>query len=325
MKKCMLIIGASGQDGFYMTKLGLKNGYYVVCTVRNIAAAQANFKGFSRERLELVELDILQLPQVRKILEKYQPIEIYNFAAYTSGRGMYDNVVRQSEVNGLWVATLLETIKSYSPNSRLCQASSREVFGSSCESPQNEDTKVNPRSPYGAAKSFADQMIKIYRDHYGIFACSAILYNHESPRRRVEFVSRKITSTAARIKLGLAHELALGDIDTVRDWGHASDYVYAMWLMLQASEPNNYVIASGERRTVREMGEVAFGYLNLEFNDFVSFDKAGSRPKESSELVGNSEKIIASLGWERIFTFSDLVFEMVDADMSSLGSKEIHF
>jgi GDPmannose 4,6-dehydratase len=218
-------------------------------------------------------------------------------------------------VNGLGVARILEAIRLVDKNIKLCQASSSEIFGDAVECPQTEETKFSPRSPYGAAKVYADSMIKIYRQKYGIFACSAILYNHESPRRGSGFVTRKITQEAVKIKLGLVNELYLGNLDSFRDWGFADDYVNAMYLMMQHSFADDYIIATGELHSVREFCEYAFSYLGLNYLDYVKIDPEFFRPSESVQLTGNSFKARKVLGWEPTIEFKDLVQMIVDKDL----------
>jgi GDPmannose 4,6-dehydratase len=258
------------------------------------------------------------LSGMKEVLSCLRPSEIYNFAAHSTGSGMYDDPLDMSDVNGIAVTRILEAIRAVDPKIRLCQASSREIFGEALQSPQTEATPPNPRSPYGAAKLYADCMIRIYRHRYGLQACSAILFNHESPRRSRQFVTRKITHEAARIKLGLAHELHLGNLDTQRDWGFAGDYVRAMWLMLQQDKADDYVIATGEVHTVREFCDVAFGRLGLDYRNHVREDVASYRPSEPAPLVGSSVKARRDLGWEPKVSFRELVHMMVDADLRNL-------
>ncbi len=232
---------------------------------------------------------------------------------------MFDDPVNIGEINGLAVTRILEAIRVVDPKIRFCQASSREIFGEAAESPQTENTAHFPRSPYGAAKLYADSMVRIYRQHYGVFACSAILFNHESPRRGLGFVTRKITSEAAKIKIGLATELHLGNLDTLRDWGFAGDYVYAMWLMLQQPGPDDYVLATGVTHSVRDFCECAFGYLGLDYRDHVKVDSSNYRPSEPVLLVGNAEKAKQVLNWEPKVGFREMVDMMVEADLQILS------
>lgn len=318
-----LITGIAGQDGSYLAEFMLHRGYRVVGLVRNISRASTLLPVGLQDRVELVECDMLNQQSMAEILSHYQPSELYNFAAYSSGVGMYNDPVGIGEINGFAVARILEAIREVDSKIRFCQASSREIFGVASESPQTEHTVVNPRSPYGAAKLYADNMIRIYRQHYGLFACSAILFNHESPRRGLAFVTRKITRTAAKIKLGLASELKLGNLDARRDWGFAGEYVRAMWLMLQQPLPEDYVIASGEAHSVRDFCQVAFEHLGLDYLDYVQKDATAYRPEEPVELVGNSEKARTKLGWTPEVKFRELVGWMVDADIELLYKEKL--
>ncbi len=313
-----LITGLTGQDGLYLTELMLERGFRVVGAVRNKAQASLSLPKVLLNRVELVEWDMLDMQKIIDVLSHYQPNEIYNFAAYSSGAGMYDDPVGMGEINGVAVTSMLEAIHKVDAKIRFCQASSREIFGEALESPQTEATPTNPRSPYGAAKVYADSMIRIYRQRYGLFACSAILFNHESPRRGLEFVSRKITHEAARIKLGLAKELHLGNLDAQRDWGFAGDYVRAMWLILQQECADDYVVATGKAHSVREFCEFAFSRLGLDYRDYVREDPSAYRPVEPTPLVGSAVKASRKLGWKPEVDFKELVYMMVDADLQLL-------
>ena len=276
--KTGLVTGIAGQDGSYLAELLLAKGYRVVGTVRDVHRT-SDFLSFSlMSRVELVEWDMLNQVEMADVLSRYQPVEIYNYAAYSSGVGMFDDPVGIGEVNGLAVARIMEAIREVDTNIRFCQASSSEMFGDAVESPQSEETSFQPRSPYGAAKLYAHSMIRIYRQRYGLFACSAILFNHESPRRGLNFVTRKIAHEAAKIKLGLVNELRLGSLDARRDWGVAGGYVRAMWLMLQQPLAGDYVVATSETHSVRELCEIAFGHLGLDYCDYVQEDAAAYRP-----------------------------------------------
>lgn len=316
-----LITGISGQDGSYLAELLLANGYRVIGTTRDIQKAELLLPLSLSGKVELVGWDLLAQEGIANILSQYQPTELYNFASYTSGSGMFDDPVGIGEINGLAVARMLEAIRDINPSIRFCQASSREIFGAALESPQSEKTPFNPRSPYGASKLYADSMIRIFRQHYGLFACSAILFNHESPRRGLEFVTRKITRGAAKIKAGQANELQLGNLDTMRDWGFAGDFVRAMQLMLQQSQADDYVVATGEVHSVREFCECAFSHLDLDYRDYVREDFASYRPSEPVLLVGDVRKARNFLGWEPQVGFRDLVTMMVDADMRTLANQ----
>lgn len=317
--KTALITGVTGQDGAYLAELLLAKGYRVIGAARNAGDVKARLPAELKGSVELIAWDMLDQQCMTDILAVYRPAEIYNFAAYSSGAGMFDDPVGIGEVNGLAVARILEAIRAVDTNIRFCQASSREIFGEALESPQTEFTLVNPRSPYGAAKLYADSMIRIYRQRYGHFACSAILFNHESPRRGLEFVSRKITHEAAKIKLGLARELHLGNLDAQRDWGFAGDYVRAMWLMLQQEHADDYVVATGEAHSVREFCELAFSRLELDYRDHVREDASAYRPVEPALLVGSAVKANRKLGWKPEVVFKELVHMMVDTDLQHLS------
>lgn len=317
--KTALITGITGQDGSYLAELLLLKGYRVVGTTRDARKASTELVVDLLGKIELVEWDVLDQRKITDILAAYRPHEVYNFAAYTFGSAMFDDPVEIGQVNGLAVARLLDAILKTNKGIHFCQASSREIFGAESESPQSERTPVDPRSPYGAAKLYADSMVRIYRRHYGVFACSAILFNHESPRRGLGFVTRKIAHEAARIKLGLARELRLGNLEARRDWGFAGDYVHAMWLMLQQPQADDYVLASGETRSVREFCQFAFEYLGLDHRDYVQEDAAAYRPSETTLLVGNISKVRQELGWEPSVGFRKLVCMMVEAELQMLS------
>lgn len=313
-----LITGITGQDGSYTAELLLAKGYHVVGAIRDARKEAATLPPDLVGRIEVVNWNMHDTENMVKVLTRYQPAEFYNFAAYSSGAGMFDDPVAIGEVNGLAVARMLEAIRTTNPTIRFCQASSSELFGEATESPQSERTPYQPRSPYGAAKLYAHQMIRIYRQHFGLFACSAILFNHESPHRGLGFVVRKVTHEAAKIKLGLAHELRLGNLDARRDWGFAGDTVRAMWLMLQQTVANDYVVATGETHSVRELCECAFGCVGLNYQDYVREDVASFRPTESMPLVGDASKARDQLGWRPQIGFRELVARMVDADLQML-------
>lgn len=313
-----LITGIAGQDGFYLAELLLSRGYQVVGAMRREDVEASSLPDTLAERVELSVWEMLDQRTMRDCLARHRPREFYNLAASTSGSGMYDDPVGVGEVNGLAVTRMLEAVRTVDAQIRFCQASSREVFGEATESPQTELTLACPRNPYGAAKLYADAMVRIYRERYGLFACSAILFNHESPRRRLDFVTRKITHGAVRIKLGLANALPLGSLEARRDWGFAGDYVRAMWLMLQQPDPEDYVIASGETHSVREFCECAFAYLGLDYREYVREDEASIRPDEQMPLVGLPEKARRNLGWAPSTSFREMVRAMVDADMELL-------
>lgn len=316
-----LITGITGQDGSYLAELLCAKGYRIIGAVRDVQSANESLPAGLKNNVELILWDMLDQRRMKDVLAEYRPTEIYNFAAYSSGAGMYDDPVGVGEVNGLAVARMLEAIREVDAKMRFCQASSREIFGEAIESPQTENTPANPRSPYGAAKLYADSMIRIYRQRYDLFACSAILFNHESPRRGLCFVTRKITQEVAKIKLGLAKELRLGNIDAQRDWGYAGDYVRAMWLMLQQEQADDYVVATGKAHSVRELCEFAFSHLGLDYRDYVREDASAYRPVEPAPLVGSAAKANSKLSWKPEIEFKELVHMMVDADLRSLSGK----
>jgi GDPmannose 4,6-dehydratase len=310
-----LITGITGQDGSYLAELLLEKGYKVIGLVRDLNKAQSSIIQGLAGRVELASWDMRSLQELLKICIYYQPTEVYNFASCSSGAGMYDDPLNLSEVNALGVVRVLEAIRTINPKIKFCQASSSEIFGDPAESPQLESTKINPRSPYGAAKVYADSMIKIYRERYGIYACSAILYNHESPRRGLGFVTRKITYEAVKIKLGLSTKLQLGNIDAKRDWGFAGDYVRAMWLMLQQPYPDDYIVATGQTHSVREFCELAFNCLNLNYRDFIREDSQFFRPSESADVTGCADKAKHILGWLPEVTFEEMIKMMVEEEL----------
>ncbi len=314
-----LITGITGQDGSYLAELLLAKDYRVIGGVRDAESAAVRLSADLKNKVDLVEWKMMDQRLMIEILAEVRPAEIYNLAAYSSGAGMFDDPVGIGEVNGLAVSRILEAIRAVDMNIRFCQASSREIFGEAVESPQTESTPTNPRSPYGAAKLYADAMIRIYRQRYGLFACSAILFNHESPRRSLEFVTRKITHEAVKIKLGLTTKLHLGNLDAQRDWGFAGDYVRAMWLMLQQERPDDYVLATGKAHSVRELCDLAFAHLGLDYRDHVHEDASAYRSTEPALLVGFAAKANRELGWQPEVEFKELVQLMVDADLKILS------
>ncbi len=315
-----VVTGITGQDGSYLAELLLARGYKVIGAVRDVEKAAAILPPDIRAEVDLATWDMSDQDGIAALLSEVRPREIYNFAAYSSGAGMFDDPVGIGEVNGIAVARILEAIRRVDSGIRFCQASSSEMFGQAAASPQSEETPFNPRSPYGAAKLYAHAMIKIYRQRYGLFACSAILFNHESPRRGLQFVTRKITQEAVKIKLGLSQRLTLGNLDARRDWGFAGDYVRAMWLMLQQPEADDFVVATGETHSVREFCEHAFQNLGLDYRRYVQEDHAIFRPTETVQLVGDAGKARSVLMWEPQVNFRDLVRMMVDADLKLLGN-----
>ncbi len=310
-----LITGITGQDGSFLAELLINNGYNVVGVVRDLEKAVDKLTPSLLNRVNLFQWNMQDQPRIMEILQKYKIEEVYNFAAYSSGAGMYDDPIAIGDINGLGLTRILEAIRAVDKVIKVCQASSSEMFGATTETPQSEETKFYPRSPYGAAKLYAHNMVKIYRQRYDIFACSAILYNHESSRRGLGFVTKKIINEAVKIKLGLSNQLCLGNLDSYRDWGFAGDYVKAMWLMLQNPIADDYIVATGEVHSVRDFCECAFSYLDLDYRDYVYVESDLYRPAESIQLVGDFGKIRKILGWKPTVNFFDLVKMMVDEEM----------
>jgi len=313
-----MIIGITGQDGLYMAELLSKKEYSIVGVVRDISKAKKIIPEVIKKRLKLVEWDMLDQSKIVEVLNDNRPKELYNFAAYSSGAGMFDDAVNIGDVNGLAVTRVLDAVRAVDTKIRFCQASSSEMFGEVAQSPQNELTEFSPRSPYGAAKVYAHSMIDVYRKKYGLFLCSAILFNHESPRRGHQFVTRKISYEAAKIKLGLSTELLLGDLDSYRDWGFAGDYVRGMWQMLQQKKADDYVFATGLVYSVRNLCEIAFSHLDLDYRDYVVSDSKSYRPPEKFQLVGDSSKARSELNWLPEMNFKSLISLMVDNDLENL-------
>jgi len=311
-----LITGITGQDGSYLADFLLEKGYEVYGMVRR--SSTENFERIShiRDRVNLVQADLTDQGSLIKIIGDINPEEVYNLAAMSFVQTSWDQPVLTGDVTALGVTRVLEALKVLKRNIKFYQASSSEMFGKVVEVPQTEKTPFYPRSPYGVAKVYGHWITVNYRESYDIFACSGILFNHESPRRGLEFVTRKITHGAAKIKLGLASELRLGNLDARRDWGYAKDYVRAMWLMLQQDKPRDYVISSDETHSVKELVEAAFGRLDLDWEEFVKIDPRFVRPAEVDLLLGNSEKARKELGWNSPTSFKELIELMVDSDMS---------
>jgi GDPmannose 4,6-dehydratase len=315
-----LITGITGQDGSYLADFLLEKGYEVCGMVRR--SSTENFDRIEHlvGRVNLVQGDLLDQASLVSVLEEAQPHEVYNLAAQSFVPTSWNQPVLTAEFTAVGVTRLLEAIRRVDPSIRFYQASSSEMFGKVREMPQNELTPFYPRSPYGVAKVYAHFITVNYRESYDLFAVSGILFNHESPRRGLEFVTRKISDGVARIKLGLADELRLGNLDPSRDWGYAGDYVLAMWQMLQAPEPVDYVVATGETHTVREFAEIAFAHAGLEPERHVVVDPAFLRPAEVDHLVGDASKARRELGWEPQVSFRELVELMVDADVERLAA-----
>ena len=316
--KRALITGVTGQDGSYLAEFLLTKGYEVFGMVRR--ASTENFERIEpfRDRIRLVQGDLLDPMSLITILSDIRPQEIYNLAAQSFVPTSWAQPVLTAEFDAIGVTRVLEAIHLVDKQIRFYQASSSEMFGKVREVPQTELTPFHPRSPYGVAKVYAHYITVNYRESYGIFACSGILFNHESPRRGKEFVTRKVTDSVARIHLGLESELRLGNLEARRDWGFAGDYVEAMWMMLQQTEPDDFVIATGESHTVAELAELAFRHVGLDWRAYVREDPSLKRPAEVDLLVGDASKACAKLGWKPRVSFAELIGMMVDADIARL-------
>ena len=315
MSKRAVITGISGQDGSYLADLLLENGYEVVGIVRRLSAPNLWRIAHIRDRVELRAADLLDQLSLIRVIQDVQPHEFYNLAAMSFVPASWDQPMLTGEFNAQGVTRVLEAIRQVDTSIRLYQASSSEMFGKVRETPQNEQTPFYPRSPYGVSKVFAHHITVNYRESYDLFAVSGILFNHESPRRGLEFVTRKVTDGVARIKLGLAHQLALGNLDARRDWGFAGDYVKAMWQMLQQDLPRDYVIATGVDHSVGDLVKRAFARAQLEWQRYVTLDPKLLRPAEVDHLIGDPAKAKAELGWQRSVNFNRLIDMMVDADL----------
>lgn len=313
-----LITGIGGQDGSYLSELLLSKGYRVVGTVPDNDPVNIDRVRHLLGRILIVQDDLHDQDRLEKIFLDHRPDEVYNFAANSVLAASFHQPILATMVLAMGVTRILEAIRKITPKARFFQASSSEIFGKPAEVPQSETTPFHPRNPYGVSKVYGHLMTMTYRENYGLFACSGILYNHESPRRSPDFVTRKITLAAAKIKLGLAKELRLGNLDARRDWGFAGDYVRAMWLMLQQPQPDDYVLASGETHSVRDLCEEAFSHVGLDYHGHVVQEAESFRPPETAQLVGNPAKAHRVLGWKREVSFQDLVRTMVDADLAAL-------
>jgi GDPmannose 4,6-dehydratase len=330
LMKRALITGITGQDGSYLADLLLEKGYEVHGIVRRSAIEDPEHR-LSRilhilPRIRIHAGSIESFPSLFKIVEQVKPHECYHLAAQSFVAYSFEDEFSTLMTNVNGTHHMLSAIEQLMPSCRFYFAASSEMFGNAQETPQDEDTRFRPRSPYGISKLTGYHLVRNYREAYGLFAVNGILFNHESPRRGFEFVTRKISSHVARIKLGLARELKLGNLEAQRDWGHAKDYVKAMWLMLQADTPDDYVVGTGEGHSVREFTEIAFGCVELDFEDFVTIDQRYYRPTEIYDLVANPSRAKAKLGWEYNYRFTDLVQEMVEKDLelfSSAASNEI--
>ncbi len=319
MSKRAVISGITGQDGSYLAELLLEKGYEVTGIVRRASAPNLWRIEHLLDRITLRPADLLDQLSLMRVIGDVRPDEFYNLAAMSFVPASWDQPMLTGEFNAQGVTRVLEAIRQVDPTIRLYQASSSEMFGKVREVPQTELTPFYPRSPYGVSKVFGHYITVNYRESYGLFACSGILFNHESPRRGLEFVTRKVSDGVARIKLGLADHLGLGNLDARRDWGFAGDYVRAMWLMLQQDEPDDYVVATSLAHSVRELVEIAFGHVGLDWRQHVRSDPACLRPAEVDHLIGNPAKAQQILGWRTTIDFTALVEMMVDADLARLA------
>lgn len=313
-----LITGVTGQDGSYLAELLLEKGYEVYGVVRSVARAHREGAGTFSARINCVEADLTDQSSLDRAMEQVKPDEVYNLAGQTFVPVSWTQPLLTMEVTGMGALRMLEAIRRHAPQARFLQVSSSEIFGKS-DQQQSEATRLRPRNPYGAAKMFAHHITINYRESYGMFACSCIAFNHESPRRAPEFVTRKVSRQVARIKLGLADKLTMGNLEGQRDWGFAGDYVRAMWLMLQQSAPGDFVIATGVIHSVRELLEIAFSHVGLHWQKHVEIDSALLRPTEEDPLSGDASKANKTLGWKPTVTFEQMVRMMVDSDLSLLS------
>src|SRR6185436_13379603 len=320
MAKRALITGITGQDGSYLAELLLEQGYEVVGTVRRSSAPNLWRIEHLLERVTLKPADLLDQLSLLRVIDVVRPTEIYNLAAMSFVPASWDQPMLTGEYNAQGVTRLLDAVRQVDTSIKIYQASSSEMFGKVREVPQNEMTPFYPRSPYGVSKVFAHYITINYRESYNLFAVSGMLFNHESPRRGLEFVTRKVSDGVARIKLGLADTLSIGNLEAQRDWGFAGDYVRAMWLMLQQEQPNDYVIATGVSHSVRNLVEIAFAHVGLDWQKYVRVDRALLRPAEVDQLLGDPSKARDELGWTPSVNFRQLIEMMVDADLALLRS-----
>jgi len=323
MTKRAIITGITGQDGSYLGEFLLDKGYEVFGLVRRSSTVNFERIDHIQDRITLLPGDLLDQNSLLSAIRDIKPDEVYNLAAQSFVPTSWNQPVLTGEFTALGVTRLLEAIRHTHHKCRFYQASSSEMFGKVAEVPQTEKTPFHPRSPYGVAKVYGHWITVNYRESYGMYTCSGILFNHESTRRETEFVTRKITYSAARVKKGLQDKLQLGNLDAKRDWGFAGDYVRAMWLMLQQDEPDDYVVSMGENHTVREVCEIAFKHLGLNWEDHVSVDEHLFRPAEVDILLGNPEKAKKQLAWEPTVSFEDLIVMMTDADIRRLDGENV--
>lgn len=317
-KKKALITGVTGQDGSYLAEFLLEQGYRVYGMVRRSSVERFDRIEHLAEKISLIQGDLTDQSSLDEAVKATEPDEVYNLASQSFVPTSWNQPVLTADVTGLGVTRVLEAIRKHKPDAKFYQASSSEMFGKVRETPQKETTPFYPRSPYGVAKVYGHWITVNYRESYNLFACSGILFNHESPRRGLEFVTRKVSDSVARIKMGLAKDLKLGTLDVRRDWGFAGEYVRAMWLMLQQERPDDFVVATGEPHSVRELVEIAFRSVGLNWEEYVIVDPSLFRPAEVDFLVGDSTKAEEVLGWRPQVSFEDLVRMMVEADLHRL-------
>src|SRR5688572_1520813 len=317
-----LITGITGQDGSYLAELLLSKGYRVIGVARRSSTVTYERIEHLLDDITVVQGDLHDQGSLLSLLEEYQPVEVYNLAAQSFVPTSWNQPALTGDITAIGVTRILEAIRFVNPKIRFYQASSSEMFGKVLEVPQHEATPFYPRSPYGVAKVYGHWITVNYRESFDMFAVSGILFNHESPRRGMEFVTRKIANGVARIKLGLATELRLGNLESQRDWGFAGDYVEAMWRMMQQDKPDNFVIGMGETHSVREFCEIAFGHVGLDYNDHVVQDEKFYRPAEVDLLISDPSRARSILGWEAAVTFKELVTRMVNADVERLNHKK---
>jgi len=315
MTKNALITGITGQDGSYLAEFLLEKGYNVFGMVRRSSTENFERINHIRDKVTLIQADLLDQMSLIAAISESQPDEIYNLAAQSFVPTSWTKPVLTAEFTALGVTRMLEAMRHTKSDARFYQASSSEMFGKVAEMPQTENTPFHPRSPYGVAKVYGHFITVNYRESYNLYACSGILFNHESPRRGYEFVTRKVTDGVARIKLGLIDELRLGNLDAKRDWGYAGDYVRMMWMMLQQDEPDDYVICSGETHSVEELVQIAFDYAGLDWKKYIKIDQRFVRPAEVDLLIGDAAKAREKLGWEIRVTFEEMIRMMVDNDL----------
>ena len=317
--KTALITGITGQDGSYLAEFLIDKGYRVIGMVRRTSTVDYERISHIQDQIEFVHGDLLDQGSLYEIMDSYQPDEIYNLGGQSNVEQSWSQAVLTADSTALGVTRLLDCIRQVSPRARFYQASTSEIFGEPDESPQNEKSRLNPRNPYGVAKVYGHLIVGNYRQRFGLFAVSGILYNHESPRRGLDFVTRKVAYTVAKIKLGKAQDLHVGNLDTQRDWGFAGDYVRAMWLMLQQDQPGDYVIGTGFAHTVRDLCSVAFEAVGLDYRDYIVEDRTFYRPAEKFPLVADPSFANQTLGWEAEVAFDELIRMMVEADLKSLS------